>query len=422
MKTKSNTRENVAVLPQICNLIPANLVSKAVNRVREQHGIKVCTRTFSVWSQVVSLMFCHLAHCLSLNDICDALGFHCGLLNRARNATAPCRNTLSHANRTRSSEIIKAIYWDVLKHYQQSCTPFFQKGARCYFRMPRRFKRVVRAIDSTTIELIHKCMDWAKHRKRKAAAKLHMSLDVGSFLPIRIISEPARDHDSNYMVELCADMKSGDIAVFDKAYVAYEHLNVLSERGVFWVTRAKENARFKVIRERKSGKPKSIISDVEVELSGKVSHNRYPQMLRLIRAQVKDSKGEEKTITFLTNNFEWAASSVCDLYRARWSIETFFKEIKQTLQLRTFVGFSRNAIEWQLWSAMLVYLLLRILAWQGKWQSDFRHFFTFIKGVLWCRRDVLRLISDYGTAGGRRYVDLCPSIPFLKGIDWSQIE
>ena len=239
-------------------------------------------------------------------------------------------------------------------------------------------------------------------------------------LPPGELSKPQRH--SNYMVELCADMKSGDIAVFDKAYVAYEHLNVLSERGVFWVTRAKENARFKVIRERKSGKPKSIISDEEVELSGKVSHNRYPQTLRLIRARVKDSKGEEKTITFLTNNFEWAASSVCDLYRARWAIETFFKEIKQTLQLRTFVGFSRNAIEWQLWSAMLVYLLLRILAWQGKWESDFRHFFTFIKGVLWCRRDVLRLISDYGTAGGRRCVDLCPSIPFLKGIDWSQIE
>lgn len=202
------------------------------------------------------------------------------------------------------------------------------------------------------------------------------------------------------MVELCADMKSGDIAVFDKAYVAYEHLNVLTQRGVFWVTRAKENAHFKVIRERKSGKPKNIISDEEVELSGKVSHSRYPQQLRLIRALVKDSKGEEKIITFLTSNFEWAASSVCDLYRARWAIETFFKEIKQTLQLHTFVGFCRNAIEWQLWSAMLVYLLLRLLAWLGKWKSDFRHFFTFIKGVLWCQRDVLRLISDYGTAGG----------------------
>ena len=127
----------------------------------------------------------------------------------------------------------------------------------------------------------------------------------------------------------------------------------VSEGGLC-VTRAKEHARFKVIRERKSDKPKNSISNEEVELGGKVSHKRNSQTLRLICALIKYSKGEEKTITF----------------------------------------------EGQLWSAMLVYLLLRILTWQGKWKSDFRHFFTFIKGGLWCQRDVLRLISDYGAARG----------------------
>ncbi|MDO5451335.1 MAG: transposase [Akkermansia sp.] len=158
--------------------------------------------------------------------------------------TKPRRNTLSHANKTRSSEVIKAVYSDILAHCRDMHPAFCARGHRCYFRFPRKLKRVVRAIDSTTIELISKCMDWAKHRKRKAAAKLHMSLDAASFLPVRIGSEPAKHHDSRFMVELCSGMKPGEIAVFDKAYVAYGHLHTLNERGIFRVTRAKDNACF----------------------------------------------------------------------------------------------------------------------------------------------------------------------------------
>ena len=158
-------------------------------------------------------------------------------------------------------------------------------------------------------------------------------------------------------------MKAGDIAVFDKAYVAYGHLHTLNGRGIFRVTRAKDNARFEVKGGIKQGSRRNIISDEVIELSGKASRSRYPGPLRRIRAKVTATDGTEKEMTFLTNNFEWAASTICELYRCRWSIEVFFKEIKQTLQLRTFIGFSRNAIEWQLWSALIAYLLLRLHAW-----------------------------------------------------------
>lgn len=122
-----------------------------------------------------------------------------------------------------------------------------------------------------------------------------------------------------------------------------------------------------------------------------------------MRAWVEDSSGKVKLLTFVTNNLEWAPGTICDLYRNRWAIETFFKEIKQTLQLHTFIGFNRNAIEWQLWSAMIAYLLLRLLAWLNSWKSDFKHFCTLTKGALWCQRPFAEIISQYGTAG-RRHV------------------
>ena len=217
-------------------------------------------------------------------------------------------------------------------------------------------------------------------------------------------------------------MKAGDIAVFDKAYVAYGHLHTLNGRGIFRVTRAKDNARFEVKGEIKQGSRRNIISDEVIELSGKASRSRYPGPLRRIRAKVTATDGTEKEMTFLTNNFEWAASTICELYRCRWSIEVFFKEIKQTLQLRTFIGFSRNAIEWQLWSALIAYLLLRLHAWLCSWKRDFRHFFTLVKGVLWCRRPLEEIVSLYGTAGKRKRVDLSPTIPYLMGLDWNLVE
>lgn len=93
-------------------------------------------------------------------------------------------------------------------------------------------------------------MDWAKHRKHKAAAKVHVALDLNSFIPIRVVTDSANHHDGRYMSELCGNMNPGDIAVMDRAYVDYVQLNTLTEKGVFWVTRSKSNMKVKVIRSR----------------------------------------------------------------------------------------------------------------------------------------------------------------------------
>ena len=426
-----NTTERLTVLGQFCKLIPKYCLANVCAELNKE-GIKIAARAFSVWSHIVSMIYCHMAHCISLNDICDGLQNFKGNLNDIRNATAPHRNTLSHANRTRDITLIKKLFWKTVEYYQQTHPNFFTQGGRSYFRLPRRFKRAIRAIDSTTIELIAKCMDWAKHRKHKAAAKVHVALDLISFIPIRVVTDSANHHDGSYMSELCGNMKSGDIAVMDRAYVDYKQLNTLTEQGVFWVTRSKSNMKIKVIRELNKGRKNThqkgkephypiILKDEEVELTGKTSHRRYPRSFRHVSAIVQDSNGKEITVSFLSNNMEWAASSICDLYRCRWGIETFFKEIKQTLQIRTFVGFSRNAIEWQIWSALLTYLLMRIMAFLSEWKRDFKHFFTLMKGALWAKRTVRVIVSRYGTAEEsppEQHAQLTPDLP---GINWATV-
>lgn len=430
-KQTQNTTERLTVLGQFCKLIPKYSLASVCAELNKE-GIQIAARAFSIWSHIVSMIYCHMAHCISLNDICDGLQNFKGNLNDIRNATAPHRNTLSHANRTRDIALIKKLFWKIVEHYQQTHPKFFTQGGRSYFRLPRRFKRAIRAIDSTTIELIAKCMDWAKHRKHKAAAKVHVALDLISFIPIRVVTDSANHHDGSYMSELCGNMKSGDIAVMDRAYVDYAQLNTLTEKGVFWVTRCKGNMKVAVIRQinkgcqnkPQEGKPNHypiILSDEEIELTGRKSHARYPRRFRRVVARVLDSKGVEITVSFMSNNLEWAASSICDLYRCRWGIETFFKEIKQTLQIRTFVGFSRNAIEWQIWSALLTYLLMRIMAFLSDWKRDFKHFFTLMKGALWARRSVSLIVSRYGTAGEsppERQAQLTPDLP---GINWATV-
>jgi Domain of unknown function (DUF4372) len=162
---------------QICNLIPAFLVSK----LARECGVEAKARTFSPWSHVVSLLFAHLTHAIGLNDVCDSLALHRGLLASVRGAVPPSRNNLSHANRQRDAAMAEKLFWAVLEHLQ-GLSPGFARGHRGR-GLAHRFRRTIHVVDSTTIQLVASCLDWAKHRQRKAAAKCHLRLDLPSFLP-----------------------------------------------------------------------------------------------------------------------------------------------------------------------------------------------------------------------------------------------
>jgi hypothetical protein len=389
-KTIKPTRSQLNILRQICNFIPSHQVSK----IARATGAQDKSRTFDPWSHVVSLLYCQFSHSIGLNDLCDSLQLHSGPLASLRGAKAPSRNGLSHANRTRPATMAEQLFWRVLEHLRQQ-SPGFAAGQR---RGPAfRFKVPIHVIDSTTLELVANCLDWAQHRRRKAAAKTHMRLNLQSLLPGFVVVDTAAEHDNRHARELCAELKSGEIGLFDKGYVDFAHLRDLDERGVFWVTRAKENLAYQVVRKMPASTDQKILRDEIIVLAD--PRKAAPELMRRIVALV-DVEGQEREMTFLTNNLAWSPRSVADLYRCRWQIEVFFKQIKQTLQLADFLGHNANAVRWQVWMALLTYVLLRYLSYLSKWAHSFTRLFTILRSALWEKLDLLKLLACYGTAGG----------------------
>jgi hypothetical protein len=278
--------------------------------------------------------------------------------------------------------------------------------------LARRFRRAISVLDSTTMELVASCMDWAKHRRRKAAAKCHLRLNLQSFLPQFAIVDTAAEHDDKRARELCAGISEGEIVIFDKAYVDFEHLGELDRRGVSWVTRAKENLAYEVVRSMPQSKNDKILKDQIIRL--KNPSDGAPELMRRIQSLVKID-GQQREMVFLTNNLEWSPSTVGDLYRCRWQIEVFFKQLKQTLQLSDFLGQSANAVRWQLWTALLVYLLLRYQAFVSRWSPGFSRLVTLVRSALWQKLLLDSLLRCYGTARGRWRMLARPDQAYLPG-------
>jgi hypothetical protein len=411
MKNNKNVpaASKLNLLRQICNFIPEFLVSK----IARETGADEKARTFSPWSHVVALLYAQLTHSIGLNDVCDALQLQSGPLSSIRGATPPSRNNLSHADKIRPAEMAEKLFWSVFGRLGNLSPCFVSgKGGR---RLARRFKRTIHLVDSTTLPLIASCMDWAKHRRRKAAAKCHLRLDLQSFLPRFAIVDTARHADARRAREVCAGIKAGEIVLFDKAYVDFEHLADLALREVFWVTRTKSSHQFTVVKEYQNGPLGKILADELVEPANASSKETYPGLMRRVRALV-EVDGKEIEMEFLTNNLEWSAQSIAGLYRCRWQIEVFFKQIKQTLQLAGFLGTSANAVRWQVWTALLTYLLLRYVAFLSQWGHSFSRLFTVIRTSLWKKWNLLGLLGIYGTAEGHFRYLARPDQAFLPGM------
>lgn len=411
MKTENPSHPataRLAVVAQVFNLIPAHLVPK----LARETGVDEKARTYSPWSHVVTLGYSQIAHSLSLNDVCDALRLNSGPLSSIRGATPPSRNNLSHANRERDAALGEQLFWAVHEHLGLQSPQFM--GGHAGKRQARRFKRTVHVVDSTTIELIASCMDWAKHRRRKAAAKCHLRLDLQSFLPRFAIVDTARESDAKRAREVCAGIREGEIVIFDKAYVDFAHLADLGTRGVNWVTRAKENLSAQVIESLPVPAGGNIVSEELIGLDNARSCAACPAVLRRVVAWV-EVDGEERLMTFLTNQLTWSPQSVAELYRCRWRIEVFFKQIKQTLQLADFLGTNANAVRWQVWIGLLVYLLLRYLAFLSGWAHSFSRIFAVVRTALWRKWDLSSLLRLYGTANGSFRYLACPEQAYLPG-------
>lgn len=401
-------RYSYTILKQVCNLIPGGLIQE----LSERYEVDTHSRTFTPWSHTVSLVHAQLTHAIGLNDVCDALQMNRQALSTIRGATPPSRNTLSHANKIRDWRMAEGVYWRMMEQVTKQ-SPGFGKGRirRGYLR---RFRTTIHALDSTTIPLVANSLDWAKHRRRKAAAKCHLRLNLQSFLPVCAIIDTAKFHDSTQSQALCAGLEEGEIAIFDKAYMDFGHLRDLTGRGIWWVSRAKDNLQYRVVKSLDTTAHPRIRRDELIELTVAYSRKDYPMPLRRVVALV-EVNGEEREMVFLTNHENWSAWTVAELYRCRWDIEVFFKEIKQTLQLADFLGHNANAVRWQVWIGLLVHLLLRYLAYLHAWDHSFTRLFTVIRAILWRRWHLGDLLNSYGTAKPPGRLCGAPEQAYLPG-------
>jgi hypothetical protein len=389
-------RHHINVLGQMLMFIPRDIIHKSA----KETGVDLKARTYSVLSHLGTMIFAQLAHALSLNDLCDWLRLKTRAI-AAFGLTPPSRNNLSNSNKVRDAKFAELVFWRSLAHLQHRDRSFGrQRPGGCAGRsLLHRFKVRIHAVDSTVMELVANCMDWARHRRRKAAAKMHLRLDLNAFLPTFAIVDTAGEHDNKRAREVCAGLESGEIVVFDKAYVDFTHLHDLDVRDVQWVTRAKDNFRYRIVK-----------------LTGSKWKKLAGWTLRRVEAWV-EVDGAERLMVFITNNPAWSPISVCDLYRARWDIEVFFKQVKQTLKLGDFLGHSANAIRWQVWTALLVYVLLRFAAHIGQWGHSFTRLFAVVRAAMWERLDLVGLLPSYGTAGGSFTMLDSPQSAWLPGFE-----
>lgn len=291
-------------------------------------------------------------------------------------STKLSRTTLSRINEDKPYGLYEALFSRLL--------------SRCQGLAPGhnfRFKNALYSLDATTIDLCLSAFPWAEFRSTKGAIKLHVGLNYEGYFPEFIAVTDGKTHDITAARTL--ELPQGSIVVIDKGYNDYTWYNQLVDKGIFFVTRLKSNAKYRVIERRDVIKSKGITSDQFIEFSGAVTAKKCPVQLRRIGYR-DETTG--KRYVFLTNNLSLSAKTIADLYKSRWQVELFFKWIKQNLKIKSFVGTSKNAVLTQIWIAMCVYLMLAFLKFQSKLTQSLQQILRVLQFNLFEKRDLMALL------------------------------
>lgn len=329
-----------SIFSQIVKLVPRGLFDEAVaNHQGEKHA-----KGMTCWSQFVAMQFCHLGGARSLREITGGLAASEGKLRHLGVLQPPTRSTLSYANRHRSWQ----IYEDLFNRLASMCQAEAQ-GQKARFR----FKHPLLSLDSTTIPLCLSMFEWAKYVRTKGAVKLHLVLDNQSFLPQYAVLSEGRQADVKVARQM--EFPPGAMLVFDRGYEDHKWWRKLTAGAVGFVTRLKDSTGYTILEEREVREGSGVLRDEVIVLD---SEKDPDHLMRLRRIEVW-LEDKQETIAFVTNNLKLAAATIAAIYRDRWQIELFFKAIKQSLRIKTFIGTSENAVRIQIWTALIAMLLLR---------------------------------------------------------------
>ena len=332
-----------SLFSQVLSLVNRNDFSRAVR----QWDAERAARGFRCWDQFVAMMFCQLGGADSLREICGGLSTAMGKLTHLGLQHAPSRSTLSYANTHRPWQLYETVFYQLLEQADQLAA----KQKRRF-----RFKNPLFSIDSSTIDLCLSMYDWAKFRRTKGAIKLHLMLNHQGYLPNWALITNGKVHDVTVAKTL--DFEPGTIVVMDRGYVDYDLFDYWTGESVWFVTRAKKNMAYRVLKKLSVSSRSNVLCDEEIEFTGYDASRKCPHRLRRIVVWDED---QDREIVLLTNHMKFAASTIGHIYKDRWQIETFFKAIKQNLKIKTFVGTSENAVKTQIWTALLCMLILKIL-------------------------------------------------------------
>jgi hypothetical protein len=306
--------------------------------LEKRHKTGRASRKFGFKEQFTVMAFIQLAARRSMRDglrCLEAAGsrlYHWGLKNVAR-------STFADANNSRPVDFFKDL--------------FAEMYGLCTAKAPKhkfRFKSKLYSLDATTIALCLSLFPWASFRQTKGGVKIHTLLDHDGYLPAFVTVTDAKTHEGPVAKTLT--LPKGSIVVFDKGYISYPWFRSLGENGIFFVTRLKKNASTKLVERLKGNRKTGVTSDHIIN----VTHKK--NILRLRRVRYRDPENGNR-YEFLTNHFRLSPQTIADIYKERWQIELFFKEIKQNLRIKSFVGTSENAVLIQLYTALTVYLLLK---------------------------------------------------------------
>jgi hypothetical protein len=328
---------------QIMDFLPWKTFHRIVSRYDGDHRI----RTLPCAEHFRALAFAQLTYRESLRDIEVCLSAQSAKLYHMGIGSPIRRSTLADANERRD--------WRIYAEFAQR---LITQARKLYAEedLGLDLTNTVYALDSTTIDLCLSLFPWAPFRSTKAAVKMHTLLDLRGNIPSFIHISDGKLHDVNVLDLMIPEPAA--IYVMDRAYLDFERLFALHEAGAFFVTRAKSNADLRRIYSAPSDRAQGIICDQTVALSGFYSQKSYPHHLRRIRFKDPETG---KTLIFLTNLFGPPPTTICELYKARWQVELFFKWIKQHLRIKKFYGTSENAVKVQIWTAVSVYVLVAII-------------------------------------------------------------
>lgn len=363
---------NITLFSQIISKLDRRSFAKLV----EEKQTDKHQKGYNSWTHLVSMLFCQFAKSQSVRDISNGLRSATGNLNHLGVEKAPSKSSISYQNKNRNWEIFRSYYYQLLSRLGQ------QAGFK---QVKFKIKSKIFLLDSTTISLCLSLFDWAKYKTAKGAVKMHTLLDFDGNLPayVNITNGKTADNKGAYDIPLL----KGSVIVADRFYNDFSLLNIWDSKGVYFVIRHKENIQYITIKENElpDNRHQHVLKDEIIELKSNVSKEKYPKKLR--RVAIWDEINNQ-IIEIITNQMTWTANTIGELYRSRWQVEIFFREIKQLLHIKSFIGTSENAVLIQIWTALITILILKALKAMAKFGWHLSNLVAFIRLNLFVKIDL----------------------------------